>query len=95
MVKDRGLEDWKSNLHAVSQLGFTRLDISRYVLKHYLKKSLWFQRCCLRIPGRFLLNGKNKRHQNSEQNDCESEAFLDSRRSRSLFGWRRRREDYG
>ena len=29
------------------------------------------------------------------KNDCESEAFLDSRRSRSLFGWRRRREEYG
>ena len=35
MVKDRGLEDWKSKLHAVCQLGFPRLDISRYFLKHY------------------------------------------------------------
>ena len=29
------------------------------------------------------------------KNDGASEAFLDSRRSRSLFGWRRRREEYG
>lgn len=41
-----------------------------YFLKHYYilyKKSLWFQRYCLRIPWLFLLNAKNQRYQNSEK----------------------------
>lgn len=38
-----------------------------FLKRYYIKKSLWFQRYCLRIPWLFLLNAKNKRHQNSEK----------------------------